>query len=101
MHHAGKLLSPNLCKNEQNGVQISGPANGDKAAWKAHWKDQEQSWRTEPEIDEERQLYLAKRRVIVPSIEQGIYPFKDIKLTRADVEWLLLNSALTSKDVVP
>ncbi len=29
------------------------------------------------------------RRAIVPDIEQGIYPFKDIKLNRADVEWLL------------
>jgi uncharacterized protein YjbI with pentapeptide repeats len=58
-------------------------ANDDKQAWKASWKEQDQSWRTEPEIDTEQQKYLAERR------EQGIYPFKGIKLSRADVEWLL------------
>ena len=44
---------------------------------------------TEPEIDAERQRYLAERRNITPNIEQGIYPFKGIKLTHADIEWLL------------
>src|SRR5881227_2348314 len=65
------------------------PANNDTEAWKAYWKEQGQLWRTEPEIDVERQKYLAARRNIQPNIEQGIYPFKDIKLSRADVEWLL------------
>src|SRR6266487_2366510 len=51
---------------------------------------QGQPWRTEPEIDEERQKYLAERRSIKPDIEQGIFPFKDIKLSRSDVEWLLV-----------
>jgi uncharacterized protein YjbI with pentapeptide repeats len=50
-------------------------------------------WRTEPEIDAERKAYLAERRAIKPDIERGLYPFRDehgsIKLTRADVEWLL------------
>lgn len=58
-------------------------------AWKAYWKAQGQPWRIEPEIEVERQRYLAERRSITPKIEEGIYPFKDIKLTRADVEWLL------------
>lgn len=40
-------------------------------------------------MDRERQMYLAERQTIVPDIQQGIYPFKDIKLTRADVEYLL------------
>jgi uncharacterized protein YjbI with pentapeptide repeats len=44
---------------------------------------------TEPEIDAERQKYLAERRSIAPDIERGIYPFKEIQLSRADVEWLL------------
>jgi hypothetical protein len=57
--------------------------------WKAYWKTQGQTWRTEPEIEVERQKYLTQRRSITPVIEQGIYPFKDIKLSRADVEWLL------------
>jgi hypothetical protein len=50
-------------------------------------------WRTEPEIDEQRQEYLAARRTVKPNVEKGIYPFRDengsIRLTRADVEWLL------------
>ena len=47
-------------------------------------------WRTEPEIDTERQNYLAERLAITPDIQRGMYPFKDVKLTRADVEWLLI-----------
>jgi uncharacterized protein YjbI with pentapeptide repeats len=46
-------------------------------------------WRTEPEIDFERQEFLTQRLAIQPDIQRGIYPFKDIKLTRADIEWLL------------
>ncbi len=65
------------------------PATNDREAWKTFWKAQGQPWRTEPEIDIERQKYLAEKRSITPNIEQGIYPFKDIKLSRADVEWLL------------
>ena len=67
------------------------PTNDDKDAWIAYWKAQGQPWRTEPEINLERQYYLAERRSITPDIEQGIYPFKNIdsKLSRADVEWLL------------
>jgi uncharacterized protein YjbI with pentapeptide repeats len=65
------------------------PSSDDKEAWKAYWKEQGCSWRTEPEIDVDRQKYLNERRTIVPNIEHGIYPFKDIKLRRADVEWLL------------
>ena len=57
--------------------------------WSKHWQNLGQTWRTEPEIDVERQKYLAERRAIVPDMEKGIYPFKDIKLSRADVEWLL------------
>src|SRR5450759_2525637 len=65
------------------------PTNDDKEAWKAYWKAQSQTWRTEPEIDTKRQQELAQCRAVVPSIEKGIYPFKDMKLSRADVEWLL------------
>jgi len=78
--------------SEQDGTQTSSPhrpTNDNKKAWKAYWKTLDQPWRTEPEIDEERQKYLAERRKITPDIEKGIYPFKDIKLSRADVEWLL------------
>ncbi len=79
--------------NQQNGKQIPAvqrPSNDDTEAWKEYWRVQGQSWRTEPEIDAERQLYLAERRSIEPEIKQGIYPFKDIRLSRTDVEWLLV-----------
>ncbi len=65
----------------------------DREGWKAYWAAQGMPWRTEPEIGGERQRYLAERRAVRPDIGRGIYPFRDvnggIKLTRADVEWLL------------
>jgi uncharacterized protein YjbI with pentapeptide repeats len=61
----------------------------DRTAWVGYWQEKGQPWRTEPEIDEERQKYLAERRTIPFDIEKGIYPFQDVKLSRADVEWLL------------
>jgi len=61
----------------------------DKDTWHNYWQNMGQPWRTEPEITKRRQVYLEKRRAIVPNIEQGSYPFKDLKLSRADVEWLL------------
>jgi hypothetical protein len=78
--------------SKQDGTQINAlqrPAKDDKEAWKGYWEQQDQPWRTGPEIDTERQKYLVGCRNIIPSIEQGIYPFKGIKLSRADVEWLL------------
>src|ERR1700730_672885 len=74
--------------NEQ-AATLQRPTTNDPEAWKTYWKAQGWLWRTEPEIDAERLNYLAERRAIVPDIEEGIYPFKDIKLSRADVEWLL------------
>jgi len=65
------------------------PTTSDSQAWKVYWKAYGQPWRTEPEINAERQAYLATCRAIEPNIEKSIYPFKDIKLNRADVEWLL------------
>ena len=65
------------------------PTKNDKEAWKAYWKAHGQMWRTEPEIYTERQKYLDKQQNIIPDVEQGIYPFKDVRLSRADVEWLL------------
>ena len=54
-----------------------------------YWEENNQTWRTEPEIDEKRQKFLTERRAIVPDITTGIYPFRGMKLSRADVEWLL------------
>jgi len=53
--------------------------------------NQQYHWRIEPEIHSERQQFLAECLATIPDIKQGIYPFKDIKLTRADIEWLLAN----------
>jgi hypothetical protein len=65
------------------------PTESDPDAWKVYWGAQGQPWRTEPEIDQQRQTELAQRRAIAPTIEQGIYPFQGMKLSRADIEWLL------------
>jgi len=76
--------------SEQDGTQATqAQIINDRESWKAHWAAQGQPWRTEPEIDAERQQYLAERLTITPDIKQGNYPFKDIALGRADVEWLL------------
>ncbi len=77
---------------QQDSTQAT-PAQGltinDRKAWKVYWEEQGQTWRTEPEINAERQDYLTERRNISPDVRQGIYPFKGITLARADVEWLL------------
>ena len=57
--------------------------------WRAHWQAKGFPWRREPEIDAKRREELSRCRAIVPDIEKGIYPFKGMHLSRADVEWLL------------
>lgn len=76
-------------QSEQSSLQSIHPSNDDHAAWLAYWQKQNQPWRTEPESSPERQAELEKRRALVPDVEKGIYPFKGMKLERADVEWLL------------
>src|SRR5437588_4386797 len=61
----------------------------DSETWKAHWKEQGQPWRTEPIIDEERQQQLLSYSQEGVDIKRGMYPFKGVRLSRADVEWLL------------
>jgi uncharacterized protein YjbI with pentapeptide repeats len=81
--------------SEQDSKQVTAlqylqrPTTDDPKAWKVYWKEQGQPWRLEPEIDMKRQKFLAELRSSPSDIEQGIYPFKEIKLGRADVEWLL------------
>ncbi|HKD75204.1 MAG TPA: hypothetical protein VKB76_06900, partial [Ktedonobacterales bacterium] len=70
-------------------ISATRPTGDDRETWKAYWQRHGQSWRTEPEIALERQAYLAERRAITPDLQQGIYPFGGIRLTRADIEWLL------------
>jgi uncharacterized protein YjbI with pentapeptide repeats len=65
------------------------PTGNDRHAWQGYWQQLGQPWRTEPEIDTKRQEQLASYRARIPDIKQGIYPFKGMKLSRADVEWLL------------
>ena len=66
------------------------PKNDDREGWRDYWVQMGQPWRTELEIDAKRQQYLTERRTIIPDVKRGIYPFKDVKLSRADVEWLLV-----------
>src|SRR6266487_4172430 len=65
------------------------PKTNDAQTWASYWQAQSQPWRKEPEIDPERQSFLEKQRAIPPDVARGQYPFKDIKLGRADIEWLL------------
>lgn len=65
------------------------PTGDDPVAWSEYWGNLGQSWRTQPEIDPTRQEYLTERRTIQPDLVQGMYPFRGVALTRADVEWLL------------
>src|SRR5690242_16210568 len=76
-------------QDDGQATTLQRPSINNQEEWKAYWKQREQCWRTEPEIDAERQKYLAERRSILPDIKQGIYPFKGVRLSRADVEWLL------------
>ncbi|WIG59790.1 MAG: Pentapeptide repeat family protein [Ktedonobacterales bacterium] len=66
------------------------PASDDRDGWAAYWQEQGQPWRTEPEIDGERQRVLAARRD-QPHGNTAAAPFAGIEpgLTRADIEWLL------------
>src|SRR5215470_8597407 len=81
--------------SDQDGKQVAAvprPATEDAEAWKAYWQAHGQPWRTMPEIDTKRQEELAQRRQIAPDIDKGIYPFKRMKLSRADMEWLLAST---------
>ncbi|HEX2911081.1 MAG TPA: pentapeptide repeat-containing protein [Chloroflexia bacterium] len=57
--------------------------------WVTHWQTLGQPWRTEVEIDPERQQFLSQRLAITVDVVAGRYPFKNVELNRADVEWLL------------
>jgi uncharacterized protein YjbI with pentapeptide repeats len=75
------------------------PNANDRYGWSAYWKALDQPWRTEPEIDADRQNYLKKCLAIVPDPIEEQYPFKDIVLSRADVEWLLATRGDESKPI--
>lgn len=73
----------------QTAPMQSQPMPTSPKGWHEYWQAKGFPWRTEPEIDTKRQEELNKRRNIVPDIEKRVYPFKGMKLNRADVEWLL------------
>ena len=62
-----------------------------ETAQSIYWQRQGQSWRTMPEISQERQVQLTLLLEIVSDIRKNTFPFKGIepKLTRADIEWML------------
>ena len=84
---AEHILAPSPI--ESPGTLTPHPITADRNVWSTHWTAHGQPWRTEPEIDQERQAELAQSRTIAPDVERGLYPFKGMKLSRADVEWLL------------
>ena len=65
------------------------PPSSQPIDWLAYWRSQGQPWRTEPEIDSARQQELEAYHAVAPNLQQGIYSFKGVNLSRADVEWLL------------
>lgn len=48
-------------------------------------------WRTEPDPPLDRQNTLTACLAPQPGVKQNGYPFQGVKLTRADIEWLLVN----------
>lgn len=68
------------------------PSGQSRAAWAAYWRASGQPWRTEPEVDLERQRFLdGRRRTPLLTAEAPPFPFATVPLSRADVEWLLLS----------
>lgn len=67
---------------------VTPPSANDSAGWLVYWTQLGQPWRTECEIDEQRQHFLQDR---LASYQHNhlTAPFQALKLTRADIEWLL------------
>src|SRR6266567_4816588 len=78
-------------KREGDNLQGSSPEDvfATTALKSAEGQAQQQPWRTEPEIDVARQEQLIRCLATTPDTKRGIYPFKGMRLSRADVEWLL------------
>jgi uncharacterized protein YjbI with pentapeptide repeats len=52
--------------------------------------DPQAPWRLEPEIEPARQEQLARCLATPVDLKRSLYPFKGMKLSRADIEWLLV-----------
>ena len=50
-------------------------------SWLDYWQQQGYLWRTEAEITEKRKIFLSECLRVVPDIKQGLYPFKEIRLS--------------------
>jgi Pentapeptide repeats (8 copies) len=72
-------------------VTPSRPTTNDSTAWSMYWHALGQKWRTEPEIDDERQKALFNLLTTISPDRPHMYPFLAVKLTRAEVEWLIAN----------
>jgi uncharacterized protein YjbI with pentapeptide repeats len=92
------ILTRKASKQVKQQAQVpQRPASGDRNAWRDYWEAQSQSWRTEPKIDTARQKSLNACFHLFPGGDQehypyrgkDQYPFKDVRLSRADIEWLL------------
>lgn len=88
MHQSGKEAN---MKRERDNVQDTSREDilVTPTPNKATAHAQQPPWRTEPEIEIARQEQLTRCLATIPDITQGIYPFKGMKLSRADIEWLL------------
>src|SRR5437660_1455817 len=84
------------------------PANNDTEAWKAYWKEQGQLWRTEPEIDVERQKYLADAELFRAHLQrvdfykahlEGAY-LTDAHLEGASLRGAFFDAATTLTDII-
>lgn len=60
----------------------------DQLRWMG-WMAHGEAWRTEPEISNERKAVLGACLDRAARPETGFYPFRDVELLRADIEWLL------------
>lgn len=85
-----KLTSSNV-KAQTNERSLLGqrPPDNDAKAWLAYWQAKDQPWRTEPEIDLARQSVLYSRRKAGARNAGSEYSFRGMRLSRAEVEWLL------------
>ena len=63
------------------------PDTDDPEAWQAYWDARGMRYRRDPEISEDRQAAFTQLQQL-----RSDAPFREIELSRADVEWLFWNS---------
>src|SRR2546430_3284219 len=74
-------------RNKQRANMRPRPTSYNRDIWQTYWKGLGQPWRTEPEIDVERQETLTKCLKVSDVEKQSA--FKGMKLSRGDIEWLV------------